>query len=189
MGTGRSGHSLQPWQAYEPSLPAQSYLRRPCFRATETIGPMGSDLTVLGWREWVGLPLLGLARIKAKVDTGARTSSLHAFEVQPFRKGTADWVRFRIHPKQYRRDLEVTCEAAIVDQRTVTDSGGHEELRYVIETPVRIGDSTWPIEITLASRDDMRFRMLLGRTAVRGYAIVDPDHSFLTRRKRARTQC
>lgn len=145
----------------------------------------GSDSIVLGWREWLSLPQLGLPRIKAKVDTGARTSSLHAFEVEPFRKDAAQWVRFRIHPKQYRRDLEITCEAPVKGQRAVTDSGGHEEVRYVIETPLLIGGRTWPIEITLASRDDMRFRMLLGRTAIRGKAIVDPDRSFLTRRRRA----
>jgi hypothetical protein len=132
------------------------------------------------------LPALGLPRLKAKIDTGARTSALHAFEVQPFRRDGAEWVRFRIHPKQYRRDIEITCEAPVKDRRTVIDSGGHEELRYVIETPVKIADRVWPIEITLADRDDMRFRMLLGRTAIRGRAVVDPDRSFLTRARRRR---
>jgi hypothetical protein len=158
-----------------------------CHESQQSLDVSGDKPSlILGWREWLSLPELGLPRIKAKIDTGARTSSLHAFEVEPFRKNSAEWVRFRIHPKQYRRDLQITCEAEVKDQRLVADSGGHEELRYVIETPVKIGEEVWPIEITLASRDDMRFRMLLGRTAIRGRATVDPDRSFLTRRRRLR---
>ena len=143
----------------------------------------GPTLT-LGWREWVSLPGLGLPKIKAKVDTGARTSALHAFELDTYEDGGVTRVRFRIHPRQYRDDIEVTCTAPIIDRRVVTDSGGHSEERYVIETPIRIADREWPIEITLTARDNMRFRMLLGRSAMRDLVLVNPSRSYLTRRKR-----
>jgi hypothetical protein len=146
-------------------------------------GADGGQL-VLGWREWVTLPELGL-RVKAKIDTGARTSALHAFELEVFERTGREWVRFRIHPKQYDTEVEAVCEALVKDRRVVTDSGGHRELRYVIETPVRLAGRTWPIEISLTGRDDMRFRMLLGRGAIRHLALVDPARSYLARRPRA----
>ena len=144
---------------------------------------------VLGWREWVGLPELGLESIKAKVDTGARTSALHAFELDTFTENGVDRVNFKIHPVQRDVDKVVSCVADIIDERFVTDSGGHREQRFIISTILTIGRWSWPIEMTLTSRDNMMFRMLLGRTAMRGVAMVDPSRSYTTGKKpRPKTQ-
>ena len=136
------------------------------------------DLPVIGWREFVKLPDLGVARIKVKVDTGARSSALHAFEVEEFTKDDDAWVRFKIHPNQRDGKRVVKAEAKILDYRMVKNTGGKATKRPVILTNVTLLGQTWPVELTLANRDEMGFRMLLGREAIRRRLIVDPGGSY-----------
>ncbi len=133
---------------------------------------------ILGWREWVHFPELGISKIKAKVDTGARTSTLHAFKIKPFFEKGVKKVAFSIHPLQRNQKRVVKCIAPVFDQRIVSDSGGHREQRYVIRTPAQMGSHRWIIELTLTNRDTMIFRMLLGRTALKGKFVVDPVTSY-----------
>ena len=135
--------------------------------------------TRIGWREWLALPELGIAELKAKVDTGARTSALHAFTVEKFTENGVPRVRFGIHPRHKDNSVQQFCIADIADERWVMDSGGHRERRIVIYTPITLGTETWPIYITLTNRDNMMFRMLLGRSALQGRAVVDTNASHL----------
>lgn len=136
------------------------------------------ETQLLGWREWGALPELGIQNIKIKVDTGARTSCLHAFNLEPFERDGQPWLRIWVHPIQ-DSDIEHVCEAPVLEQRKVTDSGGHSEMRYVIATTLVIGEHSFTAEVTLTNRDTMKFRMLLGRQAMNGRFIVDPQASFL----------
>jgi hypothetical protein len=138
----------------------------------------GAPLLV-GWREWVEMPDLGLPAIKAKIDTGARTSCLHAFSVEPFLRKGVRHVRFKLHPVQRKKYIVSECTAKVVDRRHITDSGGHRELRYVILTRLHIGEVEWETEMTLANRETMTFRMLLGRKALEGRALIDASLSFV----------
>jgi ribosomal protein S6--L-glutamate ligase len=133
---------------------------------------------MLGWEEWLAMPDIGVPAIKAKVDTGARTSALHAFMIQEIGSEDRPRVRFGIHPIPGREDVAVVAEADVVDRREVTSSNGERELRWVITTRVKMGDREWPIEVTLANRETMAYRMLLGRQAILDDMLVDATSSF-----------
>ena len=138
-----------------------------------------SDPSVIGWREWVGLPELGVPRVKAKVDTGARSSALHAFSIATFERDNMTWVRFIVHPRTASDRPSIAAEALLEDERWIRSSNGTRQLRPVIRTDVQVPAGRWSIDVTLTDRDVMGFRMLLGREAIRGRFLVDPGRSFL----------
>lgn len=133
----------------------------------------------IGWREWVALPRLGVARIRAKIDTGARTAALHAEEVEAFERDGARWVRFKVPGGEGQRDW-IQCEAPVTDVRDIKNTSGLPERRYIITTSLRLGTRRWPIEVSLANRDQMGFELILGRTSIRRRKlVVNPGRSFL----------
>ena len=134
---------------------------------------------ILGSEEWCSFPELGIPIIKARVDSGAKTSALHAINIAPFKKESQNWVKFDINPIQNNVKTVIHCEAPLVDKRIVKSSSGFREERYVIQTNLEIGDSNWGIEMTLTNRDSMGFRMLLGREAMSGRVLVDPEQQYL----------
>ena len=138
-----------------------------------------SKVSVIGWREIIALPNLGIAQIKAKIDTGARSSALHAFHVEKFQRDGQEMIRFQVHPYQRDNKHTVTTEAQLLEYREVRPSSGKAQLRPVILTNVELDGVQWQIELTLTNRDVMGFRMLLGRQAVRNRFLVDPGKSFL----------
>lgn len=135
---------------------------------------------VIAWEEWCALPILGIPAIKFKADTGAKTSALDALNIEPFIKNGQKYVAFQIHPIQRNKKIIIQCSAPLIDFRYITSSTGQKEKRYVIQTIIRLHDKEWPIELTLARRTNLAFRMLLGREAIRkGKLIVDPSKSCL----------
>jgi len=143
----------------------------------------GSHLTshtaaVVGWREWVGLPGIGVSWMKAKIDTGARTSSLHAFALEEFERDGRAWVRFEVHPWQRSADDAVEVAAPVHDRRHVRSSSGHSEERVVVRLDLRLLDRVVPAEVTLTRRDEMGFRMLVGREVLRQGYVVDAASSY-----------
>jgi hypothetical protein len=150
--------------------------------------PDSGNKIAIGWREWVGLPDLGIDNIKAKIDTGARTSSLDASEVALFEEDGQPMVRFQVTSGRRDNLKQQICTALVVEHRNVTNSGGYVEERIVIATNIRIGDLEKEIEITLTQRDNMKFRMLLGRTALGNDFQVDVARSYLTRSRLKRTR-
>lgn len=137
------------------------------------------DSKIIGWREWVSLPSLGLVAVKGKIDTGAKTSSLHAFDIQTEKSSGKTYVVFKIHPLQEDLSVVVNCRSLLVDIRQVTDSGGHKEERYVIRTYLVLGGVKKRIELTLTNRQSMKYRMLIGRAALRNF-YIDPTQSYLS---------
>lgn len=135
--------------------------------------------TFTGWREWVALPELGVDWIKAKIDTGARTSSLHAFDVNEFSRDGEDWVRFAVHPWQESQEDAVVHECRVHDRRAVRSSSGHAEDRIVVRLRLRLAGQDVTGEVTLTNRDEMGFRMLIGREVLRQGFAIDPAKSFL----------
>lgn len=142
----------------------------------------------IGWREWVGLPDLGIRSVKAKVDSGARSSSLHAFCIEPFERGGESWVRFDVHPLQRTDRLSKRCEAKVLDRRQVRSSNGLVAERFVILTTLDWHGHQVPMELTLANRDAMGFRMLIGREAIRNRFLIDSGRSYLGGRPSRRSR-
>jgi len=138
-----------------------------------------STKMVAGSEEWVSLPGLGLPMIKVRVDSGAKTSALHAVNITPFQRNGEPWVSFDVHPIQFDGKRVTHCEAPVVDMRHIKSSTGTREMRYVIKTYLKVNEESWEVEISLTNRDSMGYRMLLGREAMKGKMLVDPESSFL----------
>ena len=138
---------------------------------------------VLGWREWIGFPDLGLDAVMAKMDSGAKSSAMHASDIKILKVNGKHVVEFCVHPVQQKMSPKIVCQAPLVGQRTIRSSNGLTEKRYVIETRLKLGKRRWKIELTLTNREDMDFRVLLGRDAIKRKFMIDPNASYLLGKK------
>lgn len=148
---------------------------------------MSASITIVGWKEWCSLPDLGIPIIKAKIDTGARTSSLHTTHMEHFKQNQKDYVKFMLYPLQKNTAIQKLCQAEVIDLRHIKNSGGHIEERAVIRTHLQLGSNQWPIEITLTNRNSMRFRMLLGRQAFKSNICINPNKPYYQKRYSRKT--
>ena len=150
--------------------------------------PASPSNTIAGWREWVSLPGIGVPWVKAKLDTGARSSAIHAFDIEEFERDGETWVRYSIHPWQRSAEDATSCESRVIEQRHVRSSSGHSVERYVVPLDITLVGHTVAAEVTLSRRDEMGFRMLVGREALRGGFLVDPGRSYLGGRPKRATR-
>lgn len=134
---------------------------------------------IIGWREWVTLPDMGIAAMKAKIDTGARTSALHAWNIVTYEQPDGPWVSFDLHPEQRNNRVVVPCRALVHGMRKIRSSNGQVEQRIIVRTMLQLGEQSWPIDVSLTNRDEMGFRLLLGRAALRRRVSIEPGRSFL----------
>lgn len=139
---------------------------------------------MIGWQEWCSLPAIHIPAIKTKIDTGAKTSALHASEIEFFHRDNKSFVRFIVQPLKKVPSIQQHCHAPVIDQRLITNSGGQKESRYIISTPIRLGNLSWEIEIGLTNRNQLIFPMLLGRDALKGKIIVDPGRILCQGKKK-----
>ncbi|MGH1539281.1 MAG: 30S ribosomal protein S6--L-glutamate ligase [Arenicella sp.] len=140
---------------------------------------MVDSMMIIGSEEWCELPQLGIPAIKARIDSGAKTSAIHAYKMKPFKKGSELWLKYELHPLQNNRSTIIKCESQVIDKRRIKNTSGVSESRYVIKTPIRMNEQTWDIELTLTNRDAMGYRMLLGREAMLERILVNPSAHFL----------
>ena len=154
------------------------------FKRDHSIMRTKKELKVIGWREWAKLPDLGVDKIKVKVDSGARTSSLHAYDISTYKRGDSEFVKFIIHPSQKSNVKTIIARAKIHEYRKIKSSNGAIEKRPVIITPISFMGEQWDIEVTLTNRDEMGFRMLLGRESIRNRFLIDTGKSFLSEKRK-----